>query len=459
MVAFTVVGRLAANVWTVLIFLLHLPLFLPPLYFTEGAPSEALVESLPGFDGTFPSKHYAGYITVDEEYGRNLYYYFVTSSNDPTADPLVLWMNGGPGCSSFDGFIYEHGPFHFEVNKTYGGLPGLKINHNSWTKVASIIYLESPVGVGFSYSNITIDYTIGDLKTARDVHTFILKWYEQYPEFQSNSLYVAGESYAGVYVPTAVEEIVMGIQNGVEPLVNLKGYLIGNGVTDEAFDGDALVPFVHGMGLISNQLYEETVSSCNGSYSNPTDSACIAKLDKIDEEIDVLNIYDILEPCYHDMSLQAVMDIDNLPKSFRRLGDTKRTLPTRRRMFGRAWPLRSPVRAGLVPSWPSLGLTVPCLDFEIANRWLNHPAVREAIHAQPVSAIGIWTVCKDLSYYHDAGSMLPYHKKLLESGYRVLIYRWLVAPMDHITLFGKEWPFFQSWRKASRRRDVPSEPP
>lgn len=389
-----------------------------------GAPDEALVESLPGFSGSFPSRHYAGYITADDEDRHTLYYYFVTSSNNPATDPLILWMNGGPGCSSFDGFIYEHGPFSFEANGTSGGLPSLTINPYSWTKVASIIYLDSPAGVGFSYSNVTKDYSTGDFKTSKDVHAFLLKWFEEYPEFQLNPFYVSGESYAGVYVPTVVREIVTGIQNGTKPIINLKGYLIGNGVTDEVFDGDALVPFVHGMGLISDQLYKEVQRVCNSSYWNATDSACIAKLDELNEDVSALNVYNILEPCYHDTSVQdGIVMVHGLPQSFRSLGERERALPIRRRMFGRAWPLMQPVRPGRVPSWPALGLTsVPCLDFEIANRWMNDPSVRKAIHAQPVSVIGIWTVCADISYDHDAGSMLPYHKYLLNEGYRALIY-------------------------------------
>ncbi|MCO5549406.1 hypothetical protein L7F22_002877 [Adiantum nelumboides] len=394
------------------------------LFFANAAPDEALVTSLPGFSGTFPSQHYAGYVTIEEMVGRNLYYYFVTSSNSPSTDPVLLWMNGGPGCSSFDGFIYEHGPFSFEMNSTSGGLPILSVNPYSWTKVASIIYLESPVGVGFSYQNVTPDYSTDDLKTAKDVHSFLLKWFEEYPEFQSNAFYVAGESYAGVYVPTVVQEIVTGIQNGTTPTINLKGYLIGNGVTDEVFDGDALVPFAHGMGLISDQLFEELERDCNSSYWNATASACVSKIRELVQDTSALNIYNILEPCYHDTSIQdRIIKAHALPASFGGLGETRRALPVRRRMFGRAWPLMAPVRAGKVPSWSALGLLdVPCLDFRIANRWLNDPAVREAIHAQPVSVIGTWVVCADLTYDHNAGSMLRYHNNLVNEGYRALIY-------------------------------------
>ena len=76
----------------------------------RSAPPGALVTRLPGFDGAqLPSKHYAGYVTVNETVGSRLYYYLVESERDPARDPVVLWLNGGPGCSSFDGFVYEHG--------------------------------------------------------------------------------------------------------------------------------------------------------------------------------------------------------------------------------------------------------------------------------------------------------------------------------------------------------------
>ncbi|OIV89039.1 hypothetical protein TanjilG_31657 [Lupinus angustifolius] len=102
---------------------------------TQSAPENSLITQLPGFNGTLPSKHYAGYVTVEKSHEKNLYYYFVASEGNPSKDPVVLWLNGGPGCSSFDGFVYEHGPFNFEKPKTKGTLPKLHLNPYSWSKV------------------------------------------------------------------------------------------------------------------------------------------------------------------------------------------------------------------------------------------------------------------------------------------------------------------------------------
>ncbi|EXB61183.1 Serine carboxypeptidase-like 20 [Morus notabilis] len=407
----------------VLVFLACLIKSLVP---AQSAPDDALITQIPGFSGTFPSKHYSGYVTVDQNHGRNLFYYFVESERKPSEDPVVLWLNGGPGCSSFDGFIYEHGPFNFEKAKTKGSLPQLHLNQYSWSKVSNIIYLDSPAGVGCSYSKNHSDYTTGDRKTASDSHTFLLKWFELYPEFLSNPFFIAGESFAGVYVPTLTYEVVKGIDAGTKPIINLKGYLVGNGVTDEEFDDNALVPFVHGMGLISDELFQEVKIECGGNYHNSLNASCATKLAKVDEDIDGLNIYDILEPCYHSPEPRDITTTKSkMPASFRQLGETERPLAVRTRMFGRAWPLRAPVREGIVPTWPQLlnSNSVPCTDDEVATTWLNDETVRKALHVAEESLVGSWELCTGrITYYHDSGSMIPYHRNITSRGYRALIY-------------------------------------
>ncbi|KAK7340375.1 hypothetical protein VNO77_21077 [Canavalia gladiata] len=413
--------------WAVSLFML----FLGHWISVQAAPSGSLITQLPGFNAPFPSKHYSGYISIDgnAENGKNLFYYLVSSERDPVKDPVVLWLNGGPGCSSFDGFVYEHGPFNFEAAKSKRYLPTLHINPYSWSKVSSIIYLDSPAGVGLSYSKNSSKYVTGDLQTASDTHAFLLKWFQQFPEFLANPFYIAGESYGGVYVPTLASEVVKGIRSGRKPVINFKGYMVGNGVTDEVFDGNALIPFVHGMGLISDTIYQDLEASCKGNYYNSysldENDVCNKNIEKVDKAIDGLNVYNILEPCYHYPDESIGKGNGSLPESFQQLGVTERPLPVRKRMFGRAWPFRAPVKAGIVTLWPQLAQTthVSCVSDEVATSWLNNDAVRKAIHAEPESVAGPWELCTvRIQYNHNAGSMIPYHKNLTMQGYKALIF-------------------------------------
>ncbi|TXG48812.1 hypothetical protein EZV62_024687 [Acer yangbiense] len=213
-----------------------------------------------------------------------------------------------------------------------------------------------------------------------------------------------------------------GIKAGEKPVINFKGYMIGNGVTDPKFDGNALVPFAHGMALISDDLFEEVKAACGGNYYSEPNQNCLQKLGKVDNAIGYLNIYDILEPCYHSPPSSMKNNIPN--STFGELGKTERPLPVRKRMFGRAWPFKAPVLPGIVPSWPQLlsSGSVPCIDDEVATAWLNDESVRKALHAVSKNETGEWQLCTTLGYSHDAGSMLTYHKNLTMQGYRALIY-------------------------------------
>uniref|UniRef100_M1CFX6 Serine carboxypeptidase 1 n=1 Tax=Solanum tuberosum TaxID=4113 RepID=M1CFX6_SOLTU len=126
---------------------------------------DLIKDGLPGQPKTnVKFKQYAGYVNVDEKNGRSLFYYFAESaSGNASSKPLVLWLNGGPGCSSLGfGAMLELGPF--------GVKPDGKTLYSrtfSWNKVANVMFLESPAGVGFSYSNTSSDYAqSGDKRTA-----------------------------------------------------------------------------------------------------------------------------------------------------------------------------------------------------------------------------------------------------------------------------------------------------
>ncbi|CAD5216964.1 unnamed protein product [Bursaphelenchus xylophilus] len=189
--------------------------------------SDHEVKSLPGLDWELNFKHYAGRLNVSDT--RRLSYWLVESQNDKNKDPLVLWLNGGPGCSSLFGLLEEHGPFVL----VEGHDVDLKLhkNPNAWNKFANVLYLEAPAGVGFSQNDETNFPSYDDTTTAIDNANFLSAFVKAYPEYKGRDFYITGESYGGCYVPTLANQ-VLRVQDEVN--LNLKGVAIGNGITTKA---------------------------------------------------------------------------------------------------------------------------------------------------------------------------------------------------------------------------------
>ncbi|KAM3139730.1 hypothetical protein pb186bvf_008188 [Paramecium bursaria] len=152
-----------------------------------------------------------------------LYYTFFESQNNPNSDPLFLWLNGGPGCSSLFGLFYENGPFLFKPlsNQVYIKYQQQTyLNPYSWNKKANVLYIEQPRGVGFSRSASQID----ESQMASDMLFALKDFYRQYPNFKNHSFYLGGESYAGIYVPYIVEALLAA-------KIPVSGILLGNACT------------------------------------------------------------------------------------------------------------------------------------------------------------------------------------------------------------------------------------
>nr|CAB3491755.1 unnamed protein product [Digitaria exilis] len=184
-----------------------------------------LVANLPGFNGTLPSQLETGYVSVDEKNGVELFYYFIQSEGDPRHDPVLLWLTGGDRCSVLSGLAFEIGPVRFIIEPYNGTLPRLQYNPYSWTKVASIIFVDSPVGAGFSFSRNLKGYDVGDVSSSLHLMEFLAKWFREHPEFLTNPFYIGGDSYAGKIVPFLAQKISEDLESGVtRPALNLKTY-------------------------------------------------------------------------------------------------------------------------------------------------------------------------------------------------------------------------------------------
>ena len=159
---------------------------------THAAPVGDRVQSLPDA-GPLPTAWYSGYLTVSKT--KSLHYMYIESQDNATSDPLVIWLNGGPGCSSLLGAFSENGPFVFDDGQNI-----LKPNEFAWNSRANLLYIDSPAHVGFSVGGPN-DWNFTDMSTSIDLFAAVQNFFVLYPELIANPLWISGESYAGVYGP------------------------------------------------------------------------------------------------------------------------------------------------------------------------------------------------------------------------------------------------------------------
>ncbi|XP_074285566.1 serine carboxypeptidase-like 34 [Silene latifolia] len=342
-------------------------------------------------------KHYAGYITVNESHGRALFYWFFEAVHKPQNKPLVLWLNGGPGCSSIGyGQSEELGPFFPQK----GRQPKLKFNKHAWNKAANLLFVESPVGVGFSYTNTSSDIpALGDSITAKDSYAFLVNWFKRFPQFKSHEFYITGESYAGHYVPQLAEVIFdMNKIASKANYINLKGFLIGNALLDDETDQTGMVDYAWDHAVISDKVYQDIKSNCNFKSNNLS----VACNNALNEYFLVYNIIDMY-------SLYAPTCVEKSSTSTRQRSAINGAAPHLFSKFEQ-WH-RKP--AGYDP----------CVE-TYTQEYLNRPDVQAALHANVTKIPYNWTHCSDIiSTWGDApASILPVVKKLVNGGLRIWVY-------------------------------------
>ncbi|OWM90667.1 serine carboxypeptidase-like 34 [Punica granatum] len=369
----------------------------PKLSLAELTQQEAdRVHRLPG-QPEVSFEQYAGYITVNESHGRALFYWFFEATEEPEKKPVLLWLNGGPGCSSIAfGAAEEIGPFFPQKEQ-----PILKFNPYTWNKAANLLFLESPVGVGFSYTNTSSDILeLGDTIAAKDSYTFLINWFRRFPQFKSHDFYIAGESYAGHYVPQ-LSEVIFDNNKIVakEDYINLKGFMIGNAALDEDTDQTGMVDYAWDHAVMSDELYADLKLECDFSKRNQSTKCDMA----IMQYFDIYRIIDMY-------SLYTPVCISN--------SSTGR-------------PRQLPFVRGAVPSILSKFVRWyerpegydPCAS-EYTEAYFNRPDVQAALHANTTKIPYPWVSCSmHISFWNDAPmSILPIIKKLRAGGLRIWVY-------------------------------------
>jgi carboxypeptidase D len=214
-----------------------------------GAPvnlpqKDYLVEDLPGLSNIpveLRPTMYAGHILLDEE--RETNYFFWKFVKQSTAfNRTVIWLNGGPGCSSMDGALMETGPLR--VNEE----GRLTVNSGSWYEAADLIFVDQPGGTGFS---TTKDYDRELTKVGEDFVVFLNEYLKIFTEDQEKEIYLAGESYAGQYIPFIADAVFKSNELN-DTKINLKGLLIGNGWIDPNVQSMSYIPFLIDSGIIKS---------------------------------------------------------------------------------------------------------------------------------------------------------------------------------------------------------------
>lgn len=227
------------------------------------------ITNLPGLPSGANYTQFSGYINVgDGAVDKYLFYWFVESLNDPVTDPVFYWTNGGPGCSGLAGFMTEQGPFRANSDGTT-----LSIDQWSWVNSASGIFIEQPVGVGFSYADGPVG-VIGDQEAAVDAYHFIQKWLTLFSNYQSNDFYITSESYGGHYMPTLGQAIVEGNNNNGNPQINLIGIFVGNPFTNEAENRRGAYDTYYGKQMVSYPAWNEWYTDCKDG--DETSARCLA---------------------------------------------------------------------------------------------------------------------------------------------------------------------------------------
>lgn len=379
-------------------------------------PENDLVQSLPNY--SYQGKLYSGYLTAGKT--KQFHYMFHPSEEDSDKKPLILWLNGGPGCSSLDGWAMENGPMFLNEDGTF------RENEYSWHKVGNMLYIESPGEVGFSYidSKKEEDFQFDDDISAKNNLVALLSFFMKFPEYRGRDFYISGESYAGIYIPLLADEILKYNKDVPESnKINLKGILVGNGVADWEYDGTyALLDYAFAHQLTSIELRLEYNEHC---FKNYNQTKCTELTSKIYGLLDDINVYNYLEKCekpttetgeinfYSSYFLKNAWAFKNLKtmQSLMKSNPLKKTYIEKKKVSNED-----------EDEDEEKTLTVPCNNDKPMRDYFNSEEVKKALHVKEDKK---WELCSVLvyeKYIMQRKASLWAYKRLINSGIRILIF-------------------------------------
>jgi hypothetical protein len=211
----------------------------------------------------------------------------------------------------------------------------------------------------------------------------------KFPELQKNDLYIAGESYAGIYVPRLVECIDWYIGNCTAnkscPFIpNLKGFIVGNGVTDYRYDMKKkyYLDMAFWYGLIATKLWQDLMD--NQCWLDVPPNQCNEWLGWVNGNTTNVNIYDVFGKCWPTTSPSSILKTPG-NEAEKKLKTTFTAFEYTPFIKSTLYTLRSDDQpAKLVPE---CAYTAPLIQY------MNNDTVRTALHIP--ASLPAWEFCSD----------------------------------------------------------------
>ncbi|KAH6690573.1 pheromone-processing carboxypeptidase KEX1 [Plectosphaerella plurivora] len=289
--------------------------------------ADYFVRNLPGAPAEPPIKMHAGHIEVDAEHNGNLFFWHFENQHIADRQRTVVWLNGGPGCSSEDGALMEIGPYRVSGEN-------LVYNNGTWNQFANLLFVDNPVGTGFSYVD-TNSYLHELDEMAAEFVKLLEAWFELFPQYKQDELYFAGESYAGQHIPYIAKHILDRNENNPDKW-NLKGLIIGNGWIAPKEQYEAYLTFAYEKDLLHQgsdeaKKLEQQLRICKQKLASGVKidvGSCEAVLQDFLETTAVLNssgkrqcfnMYDVrLKDSYPSCGMNWPPDLPDVTKYLRR---------------------------------------------------------------------------------------------------------------------------------------------
>jgi carboxypeptidase D len=353
-------------------------------------PSLHKVTSLPGLKTPINFNHYAGLIPLDSLGNNQMFYWLIESPTDSATKPLIIWMNGGPGCSSMDGLWLELGPFRLAEDRQT-----VKLNPFSWHLAANILFVDQPVGTGFSYTKLKNGHAKNDDMINTQFYSFLKNFLNLHRRYistdpttkQTNSrpIFLTGESHAGHFIPTISSYILQRNEeisrspptSSEDVIITISGIALGNPWIDPINQYNP-AEYAHGLGLLTrgqvNKIKEQDYRCRKLIHRGTLNSnTCINILDYV---LDAATV-----PGHHRLLMYDIRKFLTNPSIFP-------------------------------------------LGHEALESYLNRRDVRQALHT--LDTPHRFQECTDPPYFalahQDAKGVMPEIKSLLENGIEMLVF-------------------------------------